>query len=97
MHAVGAAAHHQQQIEALKALAHLIEVDEATFRLLLRSNDRPTLVTGKTGFLWFKKHVYMTTYDGFVFIHRAAEPRDLAADAPKAFVVAAEHIVLPSL
>ncbi len=97
MHAGGAAAHHQQQIQALKALASIIEVDEATFRLLLRSHERPTLVVSRTGFFWFKKHVYMTSYDGFVFFHRAAVERDFLAEAPLAFVVVAEHVQIPSL
>lgn len=92
-----AAAHHQQQIQALKAVASLIEVDEATFRLLLRSNERPTLVKGHTSFLWFKKHVYLTSYDGFVFLHRSGTACDFGADAPQAFVVAAENIQIPSL
>ena len=97
MHAGSAAAHYQQQIRALKAIATLIEVDEATFRLLLRSSDKPTIVESRTGFFWFKKHVYMTSYDGFVFFHRSSAPCDLRAEAPQAFVVAAEHVEIPSL
>jgi hypothetical protein len=99
MHAGGAAAQHhrQQQIEALKAIISLVEVDEATFRLLLRSNERPTLVKGRTGFWRFKKHIYMTSYDGFVFIHRAGAECDFRADAPQAFVIAAQEVQIPAL
>ena len=92
-----AAAHHAQQIQALKAVASLIEVDEATFRLLLRSNERPTVVVGHTKILWFKKNVYLTSYDGFVFIHRAAVEIDVRAEAPQAFIVQAEHLHIPSV
>jgi hypothetical protein len=92
-----AAAHRHQQIQALKAIASLVEVDEATFRLLLRSHEKPTLVVAQTGFLWFKKHLYMTSYDGFVFFHRADKERDFTADAPQAFVVRAESAEIPSL
>jgi hypothetical protein len=87
----------QEQIEALKALVNLVEVDEATFRLLLRSHDRPTIVAGKTGFLWFKKNVYMTSYDGFVFLHRAEKECDFRAEAPQALVVTAESVHIPFL
>ncbi len=89
MHTVAAHQQHER-IQALKAIASLIEVDEATFRLLLRSHERPTLVVSRTGFLWFKKHVYMTSYDGFVFFHRAGTELDFRAEAPRALVVAAE-------
>lgn len=96
MEAVGAQQRHQQ-IEALKALVNLVEVDERTFRLLLRSHEKPTIVVGKAGFLWFKKHVYMTSYDGFVFLHRADRERDFHAEAPQAFVVAAGTVHIPFL
>jgi len=93
-----AGAHRQQErIQALKALVNLVEVDEETFRLLLRSHDKPTLVTGTTGFLWFKKHVYMTSYDGFVFLYRAERERDFRPEAPQAIVVAAETVHIPFL
>jgi hypothetical protein len=83
------------QIEALKALVNLVEVDEATFRLLLRSHEKPTLVTGTTGFLWFKKRVYMTSYDGFVFLHRAEKELDFRTEAPEAVVVTAQTVNIP--
>jgi len=90
---------HQQalQIEALKALINLVEVDEATFRLLLRSHEKPTLVTGNTGFLWFRKRVYMTSYDGFVFLHRAGKEIDFRAEAPDSVVVNAQSVHIPFL
>lgn len=99
MHPGSATAHHRhhQQIEALKAIISLVEVDEATFRLLLRSNERPTLVTGRTGFWRFKKHIYMTSYDGFVFLHRAGAECDFRTEAPQAFIIAAAEVELPSL
>lgn len=90
---------HQQalQIEALKALVNLVEVDEGTFRLLLRSHEKPTLVTGNTGFLWFRKRVYMTSYDGFVFLHRAGKEIDFRAEAPDSVVVNAQSVHIPFL
>ena len=95
MHAAGAAAHHQQQIQALKAIASLVEVDEATFRLLLRSHEKPTIVAGKSGVLRFKKVTYLTSYDGFVFLFRTDQARDFRADAPQALVVDAKAVHIP--
>ncbi|MCK6459742.1 MAG: hypothetical protein L6Q95_07575 [Planctomycetes bacterium] len=85
------------QVEALKALVNLVEVDEPTFRLLLRSHEKPTLVAGTTGFLWFRKHVYMTSYDGFVFLHRPEREIDLLPEAPDAVVVRAKSVHIPFL
>lgn len=96
MEVAGAAAR-QEQIQALKALVNLVEVDEATFRLLLRSHEKPTIVVGKAGILWFKKHTYMTSYDGFVFLHRAEKECDFRAEAPQALVVDAKTIHIPFL
>jgi hypothetical protein len=83
------------QIEALKALVNIVEVDEPTFRLLLRSHEKPTLVAGSTGFLWFKKAVYLTSYDGFVFLHRAEKAVDFRAEAPDAFRIEAKSVNIP--
>jgi hypothetical protein len=96
MEMTGAAQRHVQ-IEALKALVNLVEVDEATFRLLLRSHEKPTVVVGKAGIFWFKKHTYMTSYDGFVFLLRADGSCDFKADAPDAFVVDAKTVHIPFL
>ena len=93
-----AGAHAQQErIQALKALVNLVEVDEATFRLLLRSHEKPTIVIGKGGVLWFKKHTYMTSYDGFVFLHRADRECDFRTEAPQALVVDAKTVHIPFL
>lgn len=88
---------YQAQIEGLKALANLVEVDEATFRLIVRSHERPSIVSGSTGALWFKKHVYLTSYDGFVFCLRSDKPLDLRTDAPGAFYVQAKSVHIPFL
>ena len=88
---------YQARIEALKAVAGLVEVDEETFRLLIRSREQPTIVEAKAGALWFKKRIYMTSYDGFKFVHRAERELDLSVDAPGAFLVRAESITLPFL
>jgi hypothetical protein len=88
---------YQAAIEGLKAVAHLIEVDEETFRLLVRSREHPTIVEGKIGALWFKKRVYLTSYDGFIFVHKAEKPLDLTPDAPGAFHVKAENASIPFL
>jgi hypothetical protein len=92
----GAQAYHER-IEAIKALINLVEIDEATFRLLLRSHEKPTVVTGTTGFLWFKKFTYLTSYDGFVFCHRGDKACDFAADAPRALVIEAKAVHIPFL
>jgi len=89
------AAQYQAQIQALKAVASLVEVDEQTFRTLLRSLKSPTIVAGTTGVMWFKKQVYLTSYDGFVFFLRSPAPLDFEADAPNAFFVAAESLTIP--
>ena len=86
---------YQAQIEGLKALANLIEVNEETFRLLIRSRENPTIVAGKTGALWFKKNCYLTSYDGFVFVLRVADELDFREDAPGAFFVKAESVQIP--
>jgi hypothetical protein len=91
------AQHHQERITAVKALMNLVEVDEATFRLLLRSHERPTLVRGATGMLWFRKFTYMTSYDGFVFCHRSDKECDFRPDAAGALVIDAKTIDIPSL
>ncbi|MGH7163342.1 MAG: hypothetical protein ACREID_07645 [Planctomycetota bacterium] len=96
MHAaVGAAAHYQAQIKALKAVATHVEVDEETFRLLLRSRPHPTIVSGTTGVFWFKMRTYLTSYDGFVFFLRARAGLDFGKDAPGAFYVEAKSLNLP--
>jgi hypothetical protein len=92
----GAQRYHER-IEALKAMVNLIEVDEATFRLLLRSHEKPTIVSGETGMLWFKKFTYLTSYDGFVFCHRGAKACDFAADAPGALTIEAKAVHIPFL
>ncbi|MHC4548350.1 MAG: hypothetical protein ACYTEZ_06185 [Planctomycetota bacterium] len=94
---VPGAQQYQAQIEGLKALANLVEVSEATFRLIVRSHEHPTIVAGGTGALWFKKHTYLTTYDGFVFCLRSERPLDFAADAPGAFFVEAKTVHIPFL
>jgi len=91
------AGRYQTNIEALKAVAGLVEVDEATFRLLIRSREQPTIVEAKAGALWFKKRIYVTSYDGFKFVHRAQRELDLMEDAPHAFLIRAESITLPFL
>ena len=96
MEMAGAAARHEQ-IQALKALVNLVEVDEATFRLLLRSHEKPTIVVGKAGIAWFKKHTYMTSYDGFVFLHRADKECDFRTEAPQALVIEAKTVHIPFL
>jgi len=88
---------YQAQIEALKAVVSLVEVDETTFRLLLRSRPHPTIVTGKGGTLWFKKHTYLTSYDGFVFCLRTSQALDFHEEAPGAFLVRAKQITIPFL
>ena len=88
---------YQAQVEGMKALANLVEVDEATFRLIVRSHEHPTIVSGGTGALWFKKQTYLTTYDGFVFCLRAGKPIDLREDAPGAFFIEAKSVHIPFL
>ena len=89
------AAQYQAQIQALKAVASLIEVNEETFRTLLRSLPSPTIVAGETGAMWFKKRGYLTNYDGFVFFVRVPRPLEFSADAPGAFYVEAESLSIP--
>ena len=88
---------YQAQIEGLKAVANIVEVDEETFRTLLRSREHPTLVAGETGVLWFKKHTYLTTYDSFIFCLRAPGPLDFEKDAPGAFFISAKSVNIPFL
>jgi hypothetical protein len=92
----GAQQYHAQ-INAIKSMANLVEVDEETFRLVLQAREHPTLVEGKSGALWFKKSVYLTTYDGFVFLHRSGRPLDFSKDAPGALLVTAQGVNLPFL
>jgi hypothetical protein len=87
----------QAQIDGLRAVANLVEVDEGTFRMLLRSHEQPTLVTGQTGFWKLKRHTCMTTYDGFVFCLRSPLPLDFRSEAPAAFVVQAKTVNIPFL
>jgi hypothetical protein len=94
---VPGAQQYQAQIEGLKALANLVEVDEETFRLIVRSREHPSIVAGSTGALWFRKHIYLTSYDGFVFCVRAEKPIDFRADAPGAFYVQAKSVHIPFL
>ena len=88
---------YQAQVEGMKALANLVEVDEETFRLIVRSREHPTIVAGATGILWFKKHTYLTTYDGFVLCLRTDKPLDLTEDAAGAFYVEAKTVHIPFL
>jgi hypothetical protein len=97
VYATPGAQQYQARIEALKAVASLVEVDEATFRGILRAHDRPTVVSGGTGVLWFKRHTYLTSYDGFVFCVRSDKPLDFAADAADAFHVVAKTLTIPFL
>jgi len=97
MMGVPGAAHHQAQIEAIKAVASIVEVDEPTFRDILRAHEQPTIVTGESGALWFKRPVYLTTYDGFVFLLKAAKAVDFAQDAPRAFWIRAKSVTIPFL
>ncbi len=89
------AAQYQAQIEALKAMLGVIAVEEETFRLILRSRPHPTIVAGKTGALWFKKPIYMTSYDGFLFILKPDSELDFKEDAPGAFFVEAKAVHVP--
>ncbi len=95
--AAGASAQYQAQINAMKAMATIVEVDEETFRTLLRSRPHPTLVAGTTGALWFKRYTYLTSYDGFVFVLRAEEALDFKGDCEGAFYVHADKLTVPTL
>ena len=88
---------HLAEIDAVKALANLVEVDAETFRGILRAHERPTIVAGETGIWLFRRHVYLTTYDGFVFCVRAAAPLDFADDAPSHFLIRAKAVTIPFL
>jgi hypothetical protein len=88
---------YQAQIEALKSMAALVEVEEETFRLLLRSRENPTIVAGRSGFWKFKKSVYLTSYDGFIFLLKSEQDLDFAADAVGAFYVKAKELSLPMM
>jgi hypothetical protein len=63
----------------------------------VRSHEHPSIVAGSTGALWFKKHIYLTSYDGFVFCLRAEKPLDFQPDAPGAFYVQAKSVHIPFL
>lgn len=99
MTVVGTPGTHQYhaQINAIKSMASMVEVDEETFRAILRAREHPTLVQGQSGALWFKKSVYLTTYDGFVFLLRVPKPLDFTGDAPGALLVAAQNVNIPFL
>ena len=88
---------YQAQINAIKAMVNLVEVDEATFRSIVGARPHPTVVSGRTGALWFKKNVYLTSYDGFVFLLRSAAELDFRSDAPKAFYIEAKSVTIPFL
>ncbi|MFQ5845261.1 MAG: hypothetical protein ACE5JG_09775, partial [Planctomycetota bacterium] len=92
-----AGAQYQAQINALKAMAAVVEVDEETFRTLLRSRPHPTIVAGTSGALWFKRRTYLTSYDGFFFLLRVDGPLDFSPDAAGAFYVNAKHVNIPFL
>ena len=89
------AAQYQAQIEALKAMLGVISVEEETFRLILRSRPHPTIVAGKSGALWIKKPIYMTSYDGFLFVLKQDKDLDFKEDAPGAFFVEAKAVHVP--
>jgi hypothetical protein len=88
-------AQYQAQINALKAMAAVVEVDEETFRALLRSRSHPTIVAGISGALWFKRRTYLTSYDGFVFLLRADQPLDFQEEAGGALYVDAKQVNIP--
>jgi len=88
---------YQAQIEAIKSMVSLVQVEEETFRLLLRSRENPTIVAGHSGFWKFKKSVYLTSYDGFVFLLKSEEELDFAEDAAGAFYIKAKELSLPML
>ena len=88
---------YQAQIQALKAVANLVEVDEGTFRQLLGARDHPTIVGAESGALWFKKRVYLTSYDGFVFVLRVPKVLDFQKEAAGAFYVEAKSVNIPFL
>jgi len=94
---VPGAQQHLAEIETVKALANLVEVDEETFRGILRAHERPTIVAGESGFWLFRRHVYLTTYDGFVFCVRVRVPMDFADDAPSHFLIRAKAVTIPFL
>ncbi len=94
--AAGASAQYQAQINAMKAMVTIVEVDEETFRTLLRSRPHPTIVAGTTGGLWWKRHTYLTSYDGFVFLLRAEAALDFKSDCQGALYVQADKLTIPT-
>ncbi len=85
------------KILAIKAQLSVVEVDEETFRTIIRSREHPTILTGRIGMLWLKKHAYVTSYDNFMFVLRSDDPLDLSDDAPGAFVIETKSLNLTFL
>ena len=83
------------QIQALRAIANMVEVDEGTFRQLLSAREHPTIIGAESGALWFKKRIYLTSYDGFIFLLRTPKVLDFQEEAPIAFYVEAKSANIP--
>jgi hypothetical protein len=78
--ASGAAAAAAAIANAVKASGAIVSVESSDFEVILRRSDTPLVVCAQAG-VFSKKHVYLTSYKGFVFHTKTPTPLRLPGAA----------------
>jgi hypothetical protein len=76
---------------AIKASGVLVRVDPEDFNKILRKSEKPLVITATGGFM-SKNYQYLTSYKGFAFFTKSAQPLMLS---PTTEVIAANKIWIP--
>lgn len=77
--------------EAIKASGVMVRVEPEDFLKILSKVDKPLVIYAE-GRFFSKKHQYLTSYKGFAFFVKTAEPLKLA---PETELVRAGKIWIP--
>jgi hypothetical protein len=77
--------------QAIKASGVLVRVNPEDFNKILRKSEKPLVITATGGFI-SKNYQYLTSYKGFAFFTKSAQPLMLS---PTTEVIAANKIWIP--
>ena len=91
--ATGAAAHHHQVMNAVKACGTIITVGPIEFTEMLAQSDSPLVVYAEGGL--FTRHFrYVTSYRGLAFYCKSQTPLEVPRGAE---IIVANRIAIPDL
>jgi hypothetical protein len=77
---------------AIKASGAIVSVESSDFEAIVRRSDAPLVVCAQAG-VFSKKHLYLTSYKGFVFHTKTQTPLPLPGAAE---IINANKVWIPS-